>query len=282
MFSNQYYIIRHGDFATNGNKKILYSLFSLYLSLDDYFHNEYSLDCFKIMIGSTFVWTLIELFLNKTNTRVIKPMYLYGFRGKIIPIPKYWGIFLQGFQEGGVVTTFGLYFGDRLHSHYYLGYFHLFIFYIVINMIFKKPIINDTTTLFPIESRRQVNTVSSLMIMSIITAFNCIMLYLYPTHAMRQFSMFFAMVYVCSIWTMIAYYKNFRNVEVYMKNSLGNYKKKKPSLRDAFFILGYDVLFEIGIAYLTFYNWFLLPYFTSIIIPSITSSSFTNYFIENK
>ena len=282
MFSNQYYIIRHGDFATNGNKKILYSLFSLYLSLDDYFHNEYSLDCFKIMIGSTFVWTLIELFLNKTNTRVIKPMYLYGFRGKIIPIPKYWGIFLQGFQEGGVVTTFGLYFGDRLHSHYYLGYFHLFIFYIVINMIFKKPIINDTTTLFPIESRRQVNTVSSLMIMSIITAFNCIMLYLYPMHAMRQFSMFFAMVYVCSIWTMIAYYKNFRNVEVYMKNSLGNYKKKNPSLRDAFFILGYDVLFEIGIAYLTFYNWFLLPYFTSISIPSITSSSFTNYFIENK
>ena len=282
MFSNQYYIIRHGDFATNGNKKILYSLFSLYLSLDDYYHNHYSLDCFTIMIGSTLVWTLIELFLNKTKTRVIKPMYLYGFRGKIITIPKYWGIFLQGFQEGGVVTTFGLYFGDRLYSTYYLGYFHLFIFYIVINMIFKKTIMNKRTKPFLIESRRQVNTVSSLTIMSIISAFNCLMLYLYPMHAMRQFTMFFAMVYVCSIWTIIAYYKNFRNVEVYTKNSLGYYKKKNPSLRDAFFVLGYDVLFEIGMAYLTFYNWFLLPYFTSIIIPSITSSSFTNYFIENK
>lgn len=282
MFSNHYYIIRHGDFATNGNKKILYSLFSLYLSLDDYFHNQYSIDCFKIMIGSTLVWTLIELFLNKTNTRVIKPMYLYGFRGKIIPIPKYWGIFLQGFQEGGVVTTFGLYFGDRLHQFSYFVYFHIFILYIIINTNLKKNLPLNNQGQFPIESRRQVNTISSLIIMGSITAFNTIMFYLYPAHRMRQFTMFFAMIYVCSIWTMIAYYKNFRNVEVYTKNSLGNYNKKNPSLRDAFLVLGYDVLFEIGIAYLTFYNWFLLPYFTSISIPSITSSSFTNYFIENK
>jgi hypothetical protein len=261
MFSNKYYIIRHGDFATNGNKKILYSLFSIYLSLDDYYHNHHSFDCFKIMIGSTLIWTLIELFLNKTNTRVIKPMYLHGFRGKIIPIPKYWGIFLQGFQEGGVVTTFGLYFGDRLQSFYYLGYFHLFIIYILMNMIFKKKIPLNTQGQLPVESRRQVNTISSLTIMASITAYNSFMLYLYPEHAWRQFTMFFAMVYVCSIWTMIAYYKNFRNVEVYTKNSMGNYYKKNPSWRDVLFILGYDVLFEIGIAYLTFYNWFLLPYY---------------------
>jgi len=33
IINNKYYIIRTGDFATNGNKKILYSLFALYYVL---------------------------------------------------------------------------------------------------------------------------------------------------------------------------------------------------------------------------------------------------------
>ena len=32
----------------------------------------------------------------------------------------YFGIFLQGFQEGGCITTIGLYFGDRLHIKKYI------------------------------------------------------------------------------------------------------------------------------------------------------------------
>ena len=33
---------------------------------------------------------------------------------------------------------------------------------------------------------------------------------------------------------------------------------KKKNIINTVFVLGYDVLFEIGIAYLTFYNWFIL------------------------
>ena len=65
MLSNQYFIIRKGDFATDGNKKIYYSLFSIALGLGNI--NRNSLDCFTIMIGSTFIWTIIEFFLHITK-----------------------------------------------------------------------------------------------------------------------------------------------------------------------------------------------------------------------
>ena len=75
-----------------------------------------------------------------------------------------------------------------------------------------------------------------------------------PTHLKRQFTMFLPMIYISSIWTLMAYYKNFRNVEVEVRNKDGEYVVKPHCKYDAFFILGYDVIFEIGVAYLTFYR----------------------------
>jgi hypothetical protein len=165
-------------------------------------------------------------------------------------IPKPVGIFLQGFQEGGVVTTFGLYFGDRLHNTTYLIAFHLFIAYIIRNM-------NSKQNISKIASKRQINTVGSLCTMGSISLYNAITVYRYPEHFQRQFNMFFVMTYVCSIWTYIAYKKGFRTVESHILTNDGVIIKSGDNI-DAFFILGYDVLFEISIAYLTFYNWFVL------------------------
>ena len=70
--------------------------------------------------------------------------------------------------------------------------------------------------------------------------------------------MVFVMVYVCGIWTCIAYHKGFRGVQkdVLMSNRI--YVMEKTTYIDDIIVLGYDVIFEIGIAYLTFYNWFVL------------------------
>lgn len=249
LYDNKYYIIRIGDFATNGNKKILYSLFSIFLCLEEYINNN-SYDCFLIMTGSTFVWTVIEMYLNITETRVIKPMYI-TFNKNEYCLNKYLGIFLQGFQEGGVVTTFGLYFGDRLYDTKYLLFFHIFIFYIITNMSTKK---NNRK----IVSKRQINTLGSMGAMTFITLYNLKTLYYNPLHFNRQASMFLSMTYVCSIWTIIAYFKNFRKVEIQIKDDNNKYIIKKHSYFDTLLILGYDIIFEIGFAYLTFYNWFIL------------------------
>ena len=69
IYDNKYYIKRIGDLQQMGIKKI-YSLFSIFLGFDDYVNNH-SYDCFRIMLGSTFVWTLIEIYLNISKTRVI-------------------------------------------------------------------------------------------------------------------------------------------------------------------------------------------------------------------
>lgn len=248
MESNKYFIIRTGDFATNGNKKLLYSVFALLLCVDDYY-TRHSADCFNIMIGSSFVWTIVELLLHLTNTRNMKQMYI-SYSNKHIEIPKYMGLCLQGIQEGGVVSTFGLYFGDRFFSYNYNLLYHAFLMYMVINMSYKQT--NDK-----ILSRRQINTKSSLALMGGITVYNGISMYNYPQHMFRGLMMCASMFYMSTIWTIVSYYKGFRKVEVTeCKNA--QYIMKSHNYMDVFCILGYDIVFEICIAYVTFFNWFVV------------------------
>jgi len=254
LTDNLYYILRVGDFATNANTKLYYSAFTTLLCIDDYFSNQSS-DCFAIMLYSTFAWSLIEFFLHISNTRVIKPMVFYFFQHRY-KLSNYLGIFLQGFQEGGCVTTIGLYFGDRLFvsgstslfyfSHSFV-YLHLLIFFIVCNVAFKQRINNCN-------SKRLVNANSSIVLMSAITLYNCRTLYLYPEHVWRQLKMLFVMVYVCSFWTLAVWYKGFRMVEVYKKNNFDLDIIQRHKGFDTFYVLAYDVFFEIGMAYMFFYN----------------------------
>ena len=132
ILQNKYYIVRLGDFATNGNTKLIYGLFSIILSFDDYISRN-STDCFLILFGSTIIWTFVELFLHTTHTRIIKPMYIV-LRNEKYQLSQTMGIILQGLQEGGVITTVGLYFGDRLYEIKYIILLHAFILCIVVNI----------------------------------------------------------------------------------------------------------------------------------------------------
>lgn len=250
LLINKYYIIRTGDFATDANKKLIYIFLSCLLCLHDSIVKK-NVEYFAVMIGSSIIWTAIELFLNVQKVRIIKPMKL-TWNNKSIILNKYTGICLQGIQEGGVVTIIGLYFGDRFYSGFYQCFYHLLITYMALNMIKKK---SNTKAL----SRRQINTPGSICLMSGATIFNAWIIINNPSQFYREINMFISMIYICSIWTAISYYKNFRKVEVYIYNN-NNYTRKSENLMDAFLILGYDVIFEIGIAYITFYNMFIIPY----------------------
>jgi hypothetical protein len=250
LITNKYYIIRTGDFATDANKKIIYILLSCLLCLHDSIMNK-NTEYFAVMIGSSIIWTLIELYLNKQKIRIIKPMKItWNKETKILN--KYVGISLQGTQEGGVVTIIGLYFGDRFNSIYYQCFYHLLILYMTINMVKKKANIKTL-------SKRQVNTPGSLCLMGGAVLFNTWIIMNNKSHFYRELNMFASMIYISSIWTIISYYKNFRKVEVHLYNN-DKYIRKKENWIDAFLILGYDVIFEIGIAYITFYNMFIVPY----------------------
>ncbi len=257
FINNKYYIVRIGDFATNANTKIYYCLFTLLLCIEEYITYNI-IDCFIILGISTLIWSLIEFLLHISNTRVIKPMNLY-YMNKKKELPSYLGIFLQGFQEGGCITTFGLYFGDRINNYNYCIFLHALISIIIINVLIKE---NKQIH----SSKRQINTKSSLFLMGSVTLYNIMTLYYNPLHFRRQLSMFFIMIYMCSFWTFVAWYKGFRKVEIYIKNTRSSkaeledsqYIKKDYNAYDTFIVLAYDIIFEIGMAYLFFYNYYVI------------------------
>jgi len=266
LLDKQYFIIRKGDFATNGNTKIIYCFFSSMLCVDDYI-NRNSSDCFNILIGSTIIWSFVEFCLHISKTRDIKPMQL-SLYSKQIQLPQFIGIILQGFQEGGFITTLGLYYGDRIHQTYYQIHMHIFILMVIANLFFKSNIIKS--------SKRQINTKGSLGFIGIVTLYNMQKIYYYPSHNTRQAYMFAVMVYICSFWTFFAWVFKFRQVEVYTKKYIENIENNKNiedneypynvlqpynnhgTRLETFSVLAYDVIFEIGIAYLTFYNLFIV------------------------
>jgi len=243
---NEYYILRVGNFATNANTKIYYSLFTIMLCIEEYLTIN-KIDCFNIMINSTVIWSIIEFILHVSKTRVIKPMNLYIFNNKY-QLPMQVGVFLQGFQEGGCITTIGLYFGDRIHIRKYFLFLHFIILFIIWSVSTRK-LQNK------ISSKRQVNAYTSLALMSSVTTYNIIKLYQNPSHIQRAINMLFVMIYISSYWTFIAWYKGFRKVRVYQ--TICGERMRIINKYDTINVLGYDVIFEIGMAYLFFYCYYI-------------------------
>jgi hypothetical protein len=253
IITKKYYITRTGDFATDANKKIAYILIGLCLCYHDYIERN-TLEYMSVFIGSSLFWTVIELFLNVTKSRIINPMVIKLRKKTKLPVNKYIGIALQGTQEGGVVTIIGLYFGDRSLSMHYQAVYHMLIFYMAVNMISKN---SNLTT----RSRRQVNTTTSLSIMATATLYNTITMFYNTSHIYRIFTMFLSMIYISSIWTYISYKKMFRDVEIEgIDEKSGEYRVEYSPKKTVFNVLTYDIIFEIGIAYITFYNLFVIHF----------------------
>ena len=82
--------------------------------------------------------------------------------------------------------------------------------------------------------------------------------------------MFATMIYICSFWTFFAWLFKFRQVEIHTKNKNliddneypYNMDQKsiiqKGTHMESFYVLAYDVIFEIGFAYVLFYNLFFV------------------------
>ena len=257
---NKYHIVRYGDFATNGNTKLFYSIFAGTLCIDDY-RTRNSTDCIIIAAGASVIWTIVEIYLHTSGTRVITPMFI-GLRNNPniqIILPTALGALLQGVQEGGVVTAVGLYYGDRICDITILARLHLFIAVVIANVWMRDTNVGTNV----VASKRQVNTSGSMMLIIAATAFDMMMLWKHPEHIYRQMAMLSVMVYICAWWTFVAWYRGFRSVEVHVKrdtreNDHQEYIMKSATTTELFAVLGYDVLFEVGIAYLVFYNIFII------------------------
>ena len=251
LLDNKYNMIRNGDFATNANTKLIYGFISGVLCIDDYV-NRNSSDCIMILITSTTVWSCVEFYLHTSKTREIKPMYIM-IENHTIQLPQSVGIILQGFQEGGFISTLGIYFGDRIYEMKSQSHMHMFILFVVINLFMKKNKVKS--------SSRQVNTKGSLVLIGGATMYNIYVSYNHPEHIERQVSMFLVMIYICSYWTFFAWYRGFRSIEIHEPQRIEQgdgviqqYVVRQANYMETFCVMAYDIIFEIGMAYVLFYN----------------------------
>lgn len=241
----EYYIIRYGNFATNGNIKLLYGALSLVLGVADY-KTRGSSDCMVILVGSTTIWSVVECYLHISGTRIIKPMKLI-VRGYSYTSPIWSSVIVQGLQEGGLITTLGLYFGDRIWDPTSIILFHVFLLFSVINVC--------SQTNLPRSSKRMVNTDTSVGLIGLATIYDVYVLATADTPLFkRQLSMLLVMIYFSAWWTCATWWVGSRGVEVIDPNV--NLIVTRNSMT-TFLVLTYDVVFEIGFAYLLFYNLFI-------------------------
>jgi len=241
----EYYIIRHGNFATNGNIKLLYGSLSLLLGVADYMSRGSS-DCLVILVGSTTIWSGVESYLHVSGTRIIKPMKLI-VTGHTYTTPLWASVIVQGLQEGGLITTLGLYFGDRIWDPLSIIMFHVFLLFSIINVC--------SQTNLPKSSKRMVNTNASVGFIGLVTTYDLyVMAYADTTLLYRQISMLLVMIYFSAWWTCATWWVGSRGIEV--KDPNVNLIETNPS-NITFLVLAYDVVFEIGFAYLLFYNMFI-------------------------
>lgn len=241
----EYYIIRYGNFATNGNIKLLYGTLSLLLGVSDYMTRGSS-DCLVILVGSTTIWSGVECYLHLSGTRIIKPMKLI-LRGYTYTTPLWVSLVVQGLQEGGLITTLGLYFGDRIWDPPSIFMFHVFLLFSIINVC--------SQTNLPKSSKRLVNTNASMGFIGFVTTYD---IYVLATANRsiynRQLSMLLVMIYFSAWWTCATWWVGSRGVEVIDPNvNLIEYRSSMTT----FMVFTYDVVFEIGFAYLFFYNMFI-------------------------
>ena len=225
-----YYIIRNGAFATKGEIKLLYSFISIYMCQDN---SEYT----YLFVISTSGWTLVELVLQTYGTRKIHDMTFFGQ-----PLHRAFSVLLQGAQEGGFVCVYGIWFADRLATHWnYLVLSNMFILSMIVVNGYRTPITEQNA------SRRCITSFYPLLALTTTCIANTYAILYIETD--RPIRMFFVMILLGTIWTSGQVGLGMRSV---------SHGMEPATTMETFAILMFDVLVEIACAYLPFY--FIVQY----------------------
>lgn len=219
-----YYIVRHGAFATNGEIKTIFSFFALLLCYDN-------IEYFYLFLTSSFIWSCIEGVLQIMNIRKINKMFFFDHQ-----IPLFFSLLLQGTQEAGFVCVYGLWFADRLFTHWRLFLLsNIAIFLLVLKNGYNCKIQKHA-------SIRCITTQNSLLCLTGTGIINIYGLFYIETY--RPLLMCLCMSILGSVWTFGQVIMGLRCVET---------DKGLASNEERFAILSFDVFIEISCAYLPFY-----------------------------
>jgi len=185
----------------------------------------------RLFAVSSIVWAGVEAMLQYYGTRKIQSMKFWGTN---LPLPV--SLALQGTQEAGFVCIYGIYFADRLATHWkYLLYSNAAVLAIILWNGRDKKIARRA-------SRRCITAPWPLLLLGITVLFNIIGLVAIETT--RPLRMLLCMSLLGAVWTAGQVASGLRGVET---------DSGPASPKEVLAVLGFDVLVELACAYLPFY-----------------------------
>jgi hypothetical protein len=221
----KYEMIRRGTFATSAETKILFTSIALGMTYDNPGY-------FSLFSISSIGWAFIEGLIQLMKIRKICSM---TFMGRPVPIPIGW--ILQGTTEAGFVVIYGIYFGDRLYTHFNLM--------LTSSGAICAYVISRRKS-FRISSKRHINNMSSCVFIGLVVLVDAYCLTYIET--IRPLCMLVCMVFLGCMWTFAQIVVGARGVLV---------DNKPTSSAEMCTVLSLDVLVEVGLAYLPFYFFYI-------------------------
>lgn len=233
MFENILFIIRNGDFGTDYFSKLLFLIFSLIVCFYDFKKNNRK-DYFFIFLIGTFIWFLVEFSVQALGIRVTEA-FMFG-----LPLPIFIAALLRGAAEGGFIILFGVFFADRLNKKWILTFLILCVLVFSLTLLTQQGV----STNGEVASRRDLLNTGGLVYMSLMIIFDIFWLSK-TTSKIRKRAIYslLAMIIFTGAWTLGEYLAGTRWIE------LGSVLA--PSYLQ-FIGLSYDVIVEIGLAYIPF------------------------------
>ena len=266
-----YYILRSNTFARSANTKLLYTLGAICIAVQQ---KEYII----LYTFSTGFWTFIEYLLVWTSIRKIKTMIfqplsllpciptLYNRKYKLNQITS---AVLRGSMEGGFITTYSLYWADNIlvYPFSFIGsLIVIFMHTLVLNYNTKisknRKILpnNYNSTLSTYNNRngkinhnsiRHVNSKRALTVLAGISIID--VYYLAFIGFQREIVFLTMMIIFGSVWTSAHYLCNTRQVLCCNTRPFTDAHAYIPNKTHVFLTYYFDVVVEIGIAYMPFY-----------------------------
>jgi hypothetical protein len=191
-------------------------------------------DYFYVFLIGTIIWFSVEFSVQSLGIRVTDA-YMYGLH-----LPIFVAALLRGAAEGGFIILFGLFFADRMNRKWITVFLILcgVTLYITLSAQQNMPPTGE------VASRRDLLNTGGLVYMSMMILFDIFWLAKAKIKVRnRALPALLVMIIFTGIWTLGEYLAKTRWIELGSSLAPGYLQ---------FLGLSYDVIVEIGLAYLPF------------------------------
>ncbi len=242
---NSIYMIRGGGFGSNFEIKLLMIIITIVAIIYDWRINKRN-DYLWIFMTGSLLWFGVELFLQLAGNRIVAKSLLFNR-----PLPIMISALIRGLSEGSVIAIIGIFFADRFLQHKY-RIFWIAVFFIL-NLLIIILVINQyQPAIYPggsVPSRRQIFVPAAVIFMITMIIIDVIW-YSRADFVSRKRGMFMLAVMIVfgSIWTTSEYLCHTRWIEILTAGSF-----QHAEFFTEIFVLSYDVIVEIALAYLPFF-----------------------------